>query len=252
MGISQHVPYADQRLSRKSRKQKRRGRTARFNIRYDTRVGNQGVYGNWNYRHRMYYDGRKTSIIFGVGKKVFSRRNVKIPAIIGDLNCFLSVEIVPVNIPLLISIKFLSIMSNQLNFSTNTWEFKNGSHVSLVKLSTGHVGIDISSTGNIRPNVLFTRKELDKTDIKLHRHFGHCGVDRLCRLITNAGGVAKRNDNQEIVNKCEICVKFGGPKPKPAVSMPLASELNGCSNGFSSIKTERILHSFYRLIFLMQ
>ena len=52
----------------------------------------------------------KTSIIFGDGEKVFSRRNVKIPAIIGDLNCFLSVEIVPVNIPLLISIKSLSLI----------------------------------------------------------------------------------------------------------------------------------------------
>ena len=47
----------------------------------------------------------KTSIVLGDGKKVFSRRNVKIPATIGDLNCFISVEIVPVNIPLLISIK---------------------------------------------------------------------------------------------------------------------------------------------------
>ena len=148
----------------------------------------------------------KTSIIFGDGKEVFSRRNVKIPAKIGDLNCFISVEIVPVNIPLLISIKSLSLMSTQLNFSTNTLELKNGSHVSLVKLSTGHVGIDISSTDNIRPNVLFTKKELDKTEMnKLHRQFGHCGVDRLCRLITNAGGVAKRNDFQEIVDNCEIC-----------------------------------------------
>ena len=118
-------------------------------------------------------------------------------------------------------------MSTQLNFSTNTLELKNGSHVSLVKLSTGHIGIDISSTDNMRPNVLFTKKELDKSEMmKLHRQFGHCGVDRLCRLITNAGGVAKRNDIQEIVNNCEICVKFGRPKPKPAVSMPLASEFN--------------------------
>ena len=61
--------------------------------------------------------------------------------------------------------------------------------------------------------------------MKLHRQFGHCGVDRLCRLI-NAGGVAKRNDIREIVDNCEICVKFGRPKPKPAVSMPLASEIN--------------------------
>ena len=67
----------------------------------------------------------KTSIIFvGDSKNFFSRRNVKIPAIIGDLNYFLSVEIVPVNISLLISINFLSLMNNQLNFSTNTSEFK--------------------------------------------------------------------------------------------------------------------------------
>ena len=64
----------------------------------------------------------KTSIIFGDGKKVFGRRNVKIPGTIGDINCFISVEIVPVNIPLLISIKYLSLMSSQLNFSTNTLE----------------------------------------------------------------------------------------------------------------------------------
>ena len=118
-------------------------------------------------------------------------------------------------------------MSTQLNFSTNTLELKNGSHVSLVKLSTGHIGIDISLTDNIRPDVLFTKKDLDKTEMmKLHRQFGHCGVDRLCRLITNAGGVAKRNDIQEIVDNCEICVKFERLKPKPAVSMPLASEFN--------------------------
>ena len=88
-------------------------------------------------------------------------------------------------------------------------ELKDGSHISLVKLA----------------NVLFTKNELDKTDmIKLHRQFRHCGVDRLCRLITNAGGVAKRNDIQEIVHKCELCAKFG--RPKPAVSMPPASEFD--------------------------
>ena len=155
----------------------------------------------------------KTSINFGDCKKVFSRRNVKIPVTIEDLNCFISVEIVPVNIPLLISIKSLSLMSTHLNFSTNTLELKNGSYVSLVKWSTGHIGIDISSTDNIRPNVLFTKKELDKTEMmKFHRQFGQCGVDRLCRLVTNAGGVAKRNDIQEIVDNCEVCVKFGCPK----------------------------------------
>ena len=64
--------------------------------------------------------------------------------------------------------------------------------------------------------------------LKLHKQFGHASVERLTKLI-KAAGTKDRDILEiipEIVNNCDICLKFKRPSPKPAVGLPLATEFN--------------------------
>ena len=73
-----------------------------------------------------------------------------------------------------------------------------------------------------------TKQEKQKILLKLHKQFGHASVDRLQKLLTCSGN----NDEEcttilkDIVKNCETCIRYGKPKPKPAVGLPMASTYN--------------------------
>ena len=67
-----------------------------------------------------------------------------------------------------------------------------------------------------------------KIALKLHKQFGHPSTEKLVKLIKDAGiyngDLEKCIDN--VVNNCEICCRYKKARPRPTVSLPLASECN--------------------------
>ncbi|XP_064622512.1 uncharacterized protein LOC135484764 [Lineus longissimus] len=160
---------------------------------------------------------------------------VKIPVHIGDTKCNIECEVVNIDLPLLLSKEALKRAGTVLNLAKDEATMFQ-KPVKLEYTSTGHYCIDL---GNISKEhisveeVLILREPMDvgqkrKVMIKSHRQFGHASAERLKKLLINAGIKEKilLNILEEVVNECEICSKFKRSPPRPAVRLPLATELN--------------------------
>lgn len=70
--------------------------------------------------------------------------------------------------------------------------------------------------------------DVKKTALKLHKQFGHPTPARLTKLITDAGmknsGLEKAI--KEVSDSCTICHRFKKTRPRPVVSLPMASRFN--------------------------
>ncbi|XP_029629926.1 uncharacterized protein LOC115207015 [Salmo trutta] len=180
---------------------------------------------------------------FGDGRIVHSTKRVKIPAKIGQTKCHIETEVVPTDIPLLLSKASLKKAGAVLDIKNDkavmfkqpvTLELTTSGHYCVnildkditqspckneIRTDTEHMEI-LTVTENMNS------KEKHKVLLKLHKQFGHATVDRLQKLLSSSGN----NDDesisilQQIVNNCETCQKYSKPKPKPAVGLPLASK----------------------------
>lgn len=173
---------------------------------------------------------------FGDGQVVYSTKMVKIPAKIGDTKCAIETEVVPSDIPLLLSKASLKKAGAVLNLENDTAVmFKQP--IALELTSSGHYCINIQNTespSEAYENVVLaitegmTKEQKHKALLKLHKQFGHASTDKLNKLLSNAGNT----DGEctailaDIVAKCEICLKYSRAKPKPAVGLPMASRHN--------------------------
>ncbi|XP_024125019.2 uncharacterized protein LOC112144625 [Oryzias melastigma] len=175
---------------------------------------------------------------FGDGQVVYSNRKVKLPAKIGQTKCHIESEVVPADIPLLLSKMSLKRAGTVLDMENDrVVMFKE--QIPLELTSSGHYCVDIrDETAEVtyseaESEVLvvtaeMSPKEKQKILLKLHKQFGHASADRLQRLIQSSGN----NDKdclsilQQIIHECEICQKHQRSKPKPAVGLPMASEYN--------------------------
>lgn len=70
--------------------------------------------------------------------------------------------------------------------------------------------------------------DVRKTALKLHRQFGHPTSEKLIKLINNAGMKNSELEQtiQKVTKECVVCFKFRKAKPRPVVSMPMASKFN--------------------------
>lgn len=173
---------------------------------------------------------------FGDGQVVHSNRKVKLPAKIGLTKCHIETEVVPVDVPLLLSKMSLKRAGTVLDMENDrVVMFKQP--VPLELTSSGHYCVDIRD-GNTEADtneseVLvvtaeMSTKEKRKVLLKLHKQFGHASADRLQRLILSSGNTDKDCPVilQEIIRDCEVCQRYSRTKPRPAVGLPLASEYN--------------------------
>ncbi|KAI4873784.1 hypothetical protein NFI96_002219, partial [Prochilodus magdalenae] len=196
-----------------------------------------------------YVDGLKQSELeiqtstkafrFGDGRLVYSTKRVKIPAVIGQTECHIETEVVPVDIPLLLSKTSLKRAGAVLDIENDkATMFKQP--VKLELTSSGHYCVNIKANNNSAENVIqndeevltvtekMTKQEKQKVLLKLHKQFGHASVEKLKKLLDQAGNhdddcLAILND---IVSKCDTCIRYCRPKPKPAVGLPMASTYN--------------------------
>lgn len=169
---------------------------------------------------------------FGDGQVVHSNRKVKLPAKIGPTKCHIETEVVPVDIPLLLSKMALKRAGTVLDMENDrVVMFKQP--VPLELTSSGHYCVDIrddnteADTNESEVLVVtaeMSTKEKRKVLLKLHKQF----ADRLQRLILSSGNTDKDCPVilQEIIRDCEVCQRYSRTKPRPAVGLPLASEYN--------------------------
>ncbi len=194
---------------------------------------------------------------FGDGRVIHSTKKVNIPAMIGQTRCQIETEVVPADIPLLLSKMSLKRAGAVLDIENDkAMMFKQ--LVRLELTSSGHYCVNLREESN--PAWIEARKENDiltvteskgeseaqneddiltvtenmttrekhKVLLKLHKQFGHASVEKLQKLLVAAGN----NDSEcikileDIVTHCETCIRHSKPTPKPAVALPMASTYN--------------------------
>lgn len=192
---------------------------------------------------------------------VNSISKLKIPARTGLTKCRVETEVVPANIPLLLSKTSLKRAGTVLDMEHDRAMMFN-QPVELEFSSSGHYCVNIMDKkaklkhSQCREQVLTTAenddlKERDNENshyedeiltisdemnsaekhkilLKLHKQFGHASADRIQRLLNSAGNKDTECSTilLRIVNECDICQRHGKTKPKPAVGLPLASQYN--------------------------
>ena len=173
---------------------------------------------------------------FGDGHKVTAISSVKIPAQIGETNCFIITEIVKEKIPLLLSKSSLKKADTVLNIKNDTTKMF-GQNIPIESSFNGHYSISIlpeitSNFDDIEQVLIFeeneTVEEKRKKLTKLHKQFGHASSNNLLNLIKNAGLDTKNISKivEEITKQCNICKLYKKPLPRPAVSIPKSLSFN--------------------------
>lgn len=182
---------------------------------------------------------------FGDGKLVQSTRKVTIPATIGKTKCNIETEVVPADIPMLLSKTSLKRASAVLDIAQDK-AMMFDQPVKLELTSSGHYCVNLrkerinnesqfkqSETPNDEDEILIVTenmatKEKKTVLLKLHKQFGHASVDRLQKLLSCSGNTDDESITilKEIVKNCEICIRYSRAKPKPAVGLPMASTYN--------------------------
>ncbi|KAL1281668.1 hypothetical protein QQF64_000471 [Cirrhinus molitorella] len=159
---------------------------------------------------------------FGDGRVVQSAQKVKIPAKIGQTNCHIETEVVPADIPLLLSKTSLKRVGAVLDLQNDkAIMFKHP--VTLELTFSGHYCVNLQQkdlpcdvekcsedevlmvTENMSP------KEKKRVLLKLHKQFGHASVDRLEKLLASSGNYDDECIRilKNIVDSCETCVSAG-------------------------------------------
>ena len=79
--------------------------------------------------------------------------------------------------------------------------------------------------------VMILEKDLSENKsqvIKIHTQFGHASIENLKKLINNAGLLDKGLNViiENVVQSCDICVRFKRAMPRPVVGLSKAKDFN--------------------------
>ena len=169
------------------------------------------------------------AIVFGDNKRVEATYKVLLPVKFGAATCRLNCEIIPGDLPLLISIK--SMKAGMVIHTKQKFVTLEGldAHIDLRECSTGPMLIEFLPTGYTDHTAFIATGDITRAQIeKLHCQFGHCSSSKLQQLLKNAGINDKSTLDaiDEVVRKCDICIRFGKARPKPVASLPMATSFN--------------------------
>ena len=177
-----------------------------------------------------------TSIFkFGDWRKVQSIMKVTIPAKINNTDVSIVTDLVNDNITFLLSKEPIKKANTQINFSSDSVFMFNTKQPLM-----GHYAIPIVERASLeklnekKQRINLHAKIVDlshkeKTAKKLHSQFSHPTLDKLTKLISNAGLAEDKDliDNiNQISKECQICRVYKRPFLKPVVATPSATEFN--------------------------
>ena len=179
----------------------------------------------------------KSVFRFGDGIENKSTKCITIPVTIGKKKLQMDVEVVPNEIPLLVSKAAMKQMKMQLDFTKDT-AIIGGEKVELVCNSLGHYCIPItkerieSHNCNVVLHVqnleTMTHKEKQKKALKLHRQLSHATKERILRLLKSSG--CEDEDFLRCVadccDQCVLCQKYRKPRLRPVVGFPMSDRFN--------------------------
>ena len=182
----------------------------------------------------------QTCFKFGDGSKVISKKKIKFPAYIGNKRVFIITDVIPNDIPLLLSKESMKKGKAKLNFINDSITIF-GNEIPLQTTSTGHyllcIGNTIERLNNyMKSNVILfssqfmnaDKNERNKIAVKIHKQFVHPRHYKLKNLFSTAGV----NDPdffemlEKIEKECETCKKFQKGPLRPVVGFSMAKEFN--------------------------
>ena len=182
-------------------------------------------------KKKIVYEKSTSVFKFGDGKRWQSMKRVVIPCVLAGKNINIRTDIVDCNIPLLLSKESMKKAGMVIDTNTDTATVF-GRKVKLSTTSIGHYKLSIVQPptdaevehilltfGSASPNAIAT---------KLHRQFAHPSAERLKKFMKDA----QRDDEElmeaidKITKECDICIQFKKPRPRPVVTLPLASNFN--------------------------
>ena len=170
---------------------------------------------------------------FGDHRKVIAISSVKIPAQIGEKNCFIVTEIVKEKIHLLLSKSSLKKVDTVLNTKNDKIKMF-GQNIPVESSFNGHYSISIlpeitSNFDDIEQVLILTEKETIEEKrklIKLHKQFGHVSSSNLLNLMKQAG-VGKKIFQKLLRKKQNTVASVNYTKNRfPAVSIPRSLNFN--------------------------
>ena len=172
---------------------------------------------------------------FGDSPPLTSMKKVLLPITLTDKKMYLSTDVVDADVPLLLSKETLKKGKAVTDFENETIEIYNTKQPMLCT-SSGHYAIPIKPhTTEITPDIVMHVKSIITEDSnikaiakKLHRQYGHPSARRLISLIKKAGedNESLIKEIEEIGKNCDSCKRYQKTRPRPAVTLPLASEFN--------------------------
>ena len=166
---------------------------------------------------------------FGDSDPVKATNTVRLPLKIQNIDFTLETEVVPCDVPLLLSKETMKRAGAKMNFVDDKIELF-GEEVPMICTSSGHYAIPVV-TSDPSSIVLYTdNKPKDPKSIakKLHFQFGHATDDRLLDLMVSwaQGDEELKQAIKEVYDGCDICKLWKKPSPRPVVSLPMATQFN--------------------------
>ena len=168
---------------------------------------------------------------FGGGEMRPSKCVVAIPCHLAGKNVSIRSEVVEADIPLLLGNSSLKKAKAVLHISEAKIELM-GEKVDLMETNSGHFSIEVNlpkDWDEAELCLVIQQEELTKEKLKkLHQYFCHCSVDKLTKLIKNAGRlqVETKRYLEEIKAGCLSCKIWNNRLPTPVVTIPRASRCN--------------------------
>ena len=187
-------------------------------------------------RKNLVYSKSDRRYKFGSGDPVTATKCVKLPCSLAGVDVHIETNIVPSNIPLLLSKESMKKARMVIDTGNDTAEVF-GRKVKLNETSSGHYCLNISKTLEKLNNnqiALYCSTPLQEQDdkqlkvsaLKLHRQFGHVTPEKLKKLIMSAGEGSDRllNAVDVVAENCDTCKRFKRAPPRPVVSIPMGTK----------------------------
>ena len=181
-------------------------------------------------RKNVKFDESSTQIVFGDMKKVPAPLKVTLPVEICKTKCTVTADVVPNELPLLLSKSSMKKAGISLDMKSDSAKIF-GQMTKLKTTKSGHYIVSVLPVTSNQPETVFIaslkESKLSSEQIrKLHIQFGHCSEVALTRLLKGAKISFDMKSLRSVCSDCEICHRRSYPARKPVVSVPLASESN--------------------------
>ena len=197
-----------------------------------------------NEKALVQYSSSTAVFKFGDGKHFKSKKHALIPVEVVGKQATIATDVIDGDIPLLLSKTAMKNADVKMDFTNDKISIL-GIEQDIQYNATGHCCIPLSkATGhpidsNTLNDVLYNTMNIDdlthgtinekrKIAMKLHRQFSHANAKKLKILIKEAGKEDEVlfKEIDDIVENCEVCIKYKKPKPRPIVGLPMGRCFN--------------------------